>query len=228
MNGPEKPPKRRIWRRIIINTLICSLIGAVAGYFVGRALKQSGAALPFPDWSLAEFASILIGVALLFSAVYTLVATTSVARWKAMVEKQPLKDTADLAIDPAALVEGRRAAWVAAIAGLAVFVPPIAAHAGLDLETRGAVAVVLGGLLALESWINWQLWRDGDELTRTVIAQTGAFCFWVLQLGLFIWAALAKLDLVADVDSWALVTILMGTYLVASVTISVRRGLVNV
>ncbi|MBY0582211.1 MAG: hypothetical protein K2P68_04740 [Sphingomonas sp.] len=50
----------------------------------------------------------------------------------------------------------------------------------------------------------------------------------MLQLGLFIWAALTRLDLVADVDSWTLMTVLMTAYLVVSVTISVRRGLVAV
>lgn len=224
MNGPEAPaPARNLWRRMLIAGAIGAPFGAVAGYFVGRALKR-GTLTPLLDWTLADLFSLLIALTLLISAGYAAWATTSRKRWNEMVEKQP----ADSRVDPAAINSGRRQAWVAALAGILMMAPPIAAHAGLVTEGRAAIAIALGGLLAVQGWINWGLWRDGDELTRTVIAQTGALCFWVLQFCLFIWAALTRLDLVADVDSWTLMTVMMAAYLVVSVTISVRRGLVNV
>lgn len=224
MNGPDAPSTtRNLWRRMLIAGAIGAPIGGVGGYFVGRALKR-GSLVPLLDWTLADLFSLLIALTLLISAGYAAWATTSRKRWNEMVEKQPV----DTEVDPAALVEGRRGALVAALGGLLIMTPPIAAHAGLGTEMRGVVALALGALLLVECAINWKIWKDGDELTRTVTAQTGALCFWVLQLGLFIWAALARLDLVAEVDSWTLMTILMGAYLVTSVTISVRRGLVNV
>lgn len=109
-----------------------------------------------------------------------------------------------------------------------IMVLPIAAMNGFGAQTLGAIAVALFALLAVQSRINWRLWGEGDEVTRAVIAQTGAVCFWVLQLGLFAWAALTKLKLASDVDSWTLMTVLMGAYLIVSVVISTRRGLVNV
>lgn len=224
MNGPDAPATtRNLWRRMLIAGTIGAPIGGVAGYFVGRALKR-GSIVPLLDWTLADLFSLLIALTLLISAGYAAWATTSRKRWNEMVEKQP----ADAVVDPAAIASGRRQAWVAALAGILMLTPPIAAHAGLAMEGRAAIAIALGCLLAVQGWINWGLWRDGDELTRTVIAQTGALCFWVLQLGLFIWAALTRLNLVADVDSWALMTVMMAAYLIVSVTISVRRGLVNV
>ncbi|MBY0305157.1 MAG: hypothetical protein K2W86_08430 [Sphingomonas sp.] len=224
MNGPDAPATtRNLWRRMLIAGTIGAPIGGVAGYFVGRALKR-GSIVALLDWTLADLFSLLIALTLLISAGYAAWATTSRKRWNEMVEKQPV----DTEVDPAALVEGRRGALVAALGGLLIMVPPIAAHAGLGTEMRSVVALALGALLLVECLINWKMWKDGDELARAVIAQTGALCFWVLQLGLFIWAALARLDLVAEVDSWTLMTILMGAYLVTSVTISVRRGLVNV
>lgn len=224
MNGPDAPATtRNLWRRMLIAGAIGAPIGGVAGYFVGRALKR-GSIAPLLDWTLADLCSLLIALTLLISAGYAAWATTSRKRWNEMVEKQ----SADTEVDPAALVEGRRGALVAALGGLLIMIPPIAAHAGLGTEMRSVVAFALGALLLVECLINWKIWKDGDELARAVIAQTGALCFWVLQLGLFIWAALARLDLVAEVDSWTLMTILMGAYLVTSVTISVRRGLVNV
>lgn len=224
MNGPEAPaPLRNLWRRMLIAGAIGAPFGAVTGYFVGRALKR-GSLVPLIDWTLADLFSLLIALMLLISAGYATWATTSRKRWNEMVEKQPT----DSIIDPAAMVEGRRGALVAALGGLLMMIPPIAAHAGLGTEMRGVVALALGALLLAECAINWKIWQDGDELTRAVIAQTGALCFWVLQLGLFIWAALARLDLVAEVDSWTLMTVMMAAYMVVSLTISVRRGLVTV
>ena len=45
------------------------------------------------------------------------------------------------------------------------------------------------------------------------------------RTALFVWAALTRLDLVAEVDSWTLMTVMMGTYLGVSMIISFRRGL---
>lgn len=226
MNAPDAPSGKgrpaSAWRRALTATIISAPIGGVIGYSVGRALKQSGATLP--DLSVADVASVIIGIILLFSAAYAYVATTSPARWNRMVEKQP----ADEPVDPDALRSGRWQALVAALAGIMIITPPIAVQNGFGTQILGAIAAGLFALLAVQSWINWRLWREGDELTRAVIAQTGAICFWVLQLGLFAWATLTKMKLASDVDSWSLMTVLMGAYLIISVVISTRRGLVNV
>ena len=49
----------------------------------------------------------------------------------------------------------------------------------------------------------------------------------MLQLALFAWATLARLRLVADVDSWTLMTVLMGVYLAATTIVQARRGLIR-
>lgn len=226
MNAPDAPSGNdrpaSAWRRALTAMIISAPIGGVIGYSVGRALKQSGT--PLPDLSITDVASVMIGIILLFSAGYAYVATTSPARWNRMVEKQP----ADEPVDPDSLRSGRFQAAVAALAGIMIMTPPIALLNEFGTQALGAIAVGLFVLLAVQSWINWKLWREGDELTRAVIAQTGAICFWVLQLGLFAWAALTKLKLASDVDSWTLVNVLMGAYLIVSVVISTRRGLVTV
>ncbi len=220
MNDHDAAVPRNLIRRILISVIIAAPIGAVAGYFVGRALKKGNFG-PVVDWSLADLFSMMIGLMLLTSGLFVAWAATSSRRWNEMVEKQP----GDAPIDPSAVRQGRRSAAVAAIAGALMLVPPFAAHAGLGADGRWLVAASMALVLALQSWINWQLWRDGDELSRAVIAQTGAVCFWALQLALFVWAALTRLDLVAEVDSWTLMTVMMGTYLGVSMIISFRRGL---
>ncbi len=222
MNVPDPKPKRNPLRRMAIAFLAGLPMGGLAGYFIVPALKRSGTSLPVV--SVADIASIFIGVLLLFAAGYAFFATTSAARWNRLIEKQP----DDEPVDPEELQSGRRQALVGVLASAIYVTPPIAVFAGLAPPLLPAIAAGLFVLLAIESWLNWTLWRDGDELTRTVIAQTGALCFWVLQLGFFIWATLTKLKLASEIDAWSLMTVLMGVYLIASVVISNRRGLVNV
>ncbi len=220
MNTPDRP-KRSPLQRLAVSIAIFAPIGAVAGYFVGRTLKAAEPGGIQFTWTLGELFSVVIAFMLIFSGAVVAYAATSDRRWNRMVEHQ----AADEPVDPAARTSGVRQAWVCVLAGGLMLAPPIAAHLPLGVEARVGIAVAIGLLMVVETWINLKLWRDGDELTRAVIAQTGALCFWSLQLALFGWAALAKLDLVADIDSWTMFTVLMGAYLVASLVISQRRGL---
>ncbi len=221
MNTPDRP-KRSPLQRLAMSIAIFAPIGAVAGYFVGRTLKAAEpGGIPF-TWTLSELFSLVIAFMLIFSGAVVAFAATSDRRWNRMVEHQ----AADEPVDPAARTSGVRQAWVCVLAGGLMLAPPIAAHLPLGVEARVGIAVASGLLMLVETWINLKLWRDGDELTRAVIAQTGALCFWTLQLGLFGWAALAKLDFVPDIDSWTMFTLVMGVYLIASLVIAQRRGLV--
>lgn len=221
MTPPERP-KRSLLQRFAMSIAIFVPIGAMSGYYVGRTLRAAEpGGIPF-TWTLGELFSLVIALMLIFSGAVVAVAATSDRRWNRMVERQ----AADEPVDPAARTSGVRQAWVCVLAGGLMLAPPIAAHIPLGVEARVGIAVAIGLLMVVETWINLKLWRDGDELTRAVIAQTGALCFWTLQLALFGWAALAKLDLVPDIDSWSMFTLVMGVYLIVSVMIAQRRGLV--
>ena len=215
-------PKRSALRRLAFSIAIFAPVGGVTGYFVGRTLKAAEpGGIPF-TWTLSELFSLVIAFMLIFSGAFVAFAATNGRRWNRMVEHQP----ADEPVDPAARTSGVRQALVCGMAGAMMIAPPIAAHIPLGLEVRIAIAVAIGVLLAIQTWFNLKLWRDGDELTRAVIAQTGALCFWMLEFALFGWAALAKLMLVPDIDSWTMFTLLMGVYLIVSMVVAKRRGLV--
>ena len=221
MTPPDRP-KRPALRRLAFSIAIFAPIGAVAGYVIGRKLKAAvPGGVPF-TWTMAEVMSLVIALILIFSGAVAAFAATSDRRWNRIVEHQ----AADEPVDPAARTSGVRQALVCILAGGMMIAPAIAAHIPLSIETRLAIAVAIGLLLAIQTWFNLKLWRDGDELTRAVIAQTGALCFWMLELVLFGWAALAKLMLVPDIDSWTMFTLLMGVYLIVSVVVAQRRGLV--
>ncbi|MBA3879835.1 MAG: hypothetical protein C0500_08985 [Sphingobium sp.] len=225
MTQPEpalNQPRRNNLQRLLISVAIFAPIGAVTGYLLGRALKKAAPGETLTSLTLADGFSLLIAVLLIVSGAVVAFAATSNRRWNSIVEHQP----ADEPVDPAARTAGLRQSLVCILAGGMMMLPPIAAQAGLSVEARGAIAAAIGLLLAFQTWLNLKLWGEGDELQRAVIAQTGALCFWTLQLALFGWAALARLDLVAEVDSWTMFTLLMGVYLIVSLTISQRRGLV--
>jgi len=215
-------PRLTFTRRLLISLLVFAPIGAVAGYVLGRMLKKAAPGGFAVTWTSAEAASLFIAALLVVSGLAIAFAASNDRRWNLMVERQ----APDEPVDPAARTSGVRQALVCILAGAMMMVPPIAAHASLGVETRVAIAGAIALLLAVQSWFNVKLWRDGDELTRAVIASTGAVCFWTLQLLLFGWAALAKLALVAEIDSWTMFTVLMGGYLIASAVIGQRRGLV--
>lgn len=217
----EPSSNRKLLRRIAIAVLIAAPIGGVLGYATGRALKRGNVDV-LRDWSFADLSSLLIALSLIVSAGYVAWAATSARRWNQMVERLPAEEP----LDPAALVNGRRQALVGGLAGVMLALPPIAAHAGLSAEGAALAALGVALLLGVQSWINYRLWRDGDELTRSVIAQSGAACFWLLQLALFAWATLTRLKLMPEVDAWTLVTVMMGVYLLVSFIVSARRGLV--
>lgn len=215
------PPRRFDLRRFAVAVMLFAPIGGGVGYLLGRAFKKAVPGDTLFAWTAGEAVSLLIAAMLIASGLVVAFAATSNRRWNTMVERQP----ADEDVDPAARKGGLRQALVCVLAGAMMVMPPLAVHAGLDVQARAAIGIGIAVVLALQTWLNLKLWRDGDELTRAVIAQTGALCFWTLQLALFAWAALAKLGLVADVDSWTMFTVLMGVYLVASLVIAQRRGL---
>ena len=85
----------------------------------------------------------------------------------------------------------------------------------------GAIAV----LLAAQSIANLMLWRAADEMLRRVMLETSALAFWALQLGLFVYAAAERLELIGTISGWGLTGMLMGVYFIASIVASARRGI---
>lgn len=91
--------------------------------------------------------------------------------------------------------------------------------------SAGAVFSLVVVLLAVQSAANLMLWRAADEMLRRVMVETSALAFWMLQLGLCLYAAAERLGLVAPVDGWSMLAVTLGVYLIASIAASWRRGL---
>lgn len=120
------------------------------------------------------------------------------------------------------IVDIRLQAAVSLLAGVLLLAPPVAMIVGLD---AGWTYLALLAVLAVQSLFNWRLFRDGDEMIRGVMIQSGAVCFWALQGALFLYAAAERLNLVAPLTAWAMLAVLFAAYLVVSMAVTLRRGL---
>lgn len=89
----------------------------------------------------------------------------------------------------------------------------------------GAVFGLVAVMVAVQSAANLMLWRAADEMLRRVMVETSALAFWMLQLGLCLYAAAERLGLVSPVNGWSMLAVTLGVYLIASIAASWRRGL---
>ncbi|RYD66243.1 MAG: hypothetical protein EOP58_05835 [Sphingomonadales bacterium] len=206
------------WRRHAIEAVVGGVIGAGFGFGIASFVDSTG----FDRWTIAELASLGIGFMLFFMGGFALVMSASEQRWRRLVAfRQPGSEPPDRD----SMLAIRRQGVIIALSGPILAAPPVLAHLGLGADARAISAAAVLAALAGQTWLNWRLYRTSDELMRRVSLLAGAVCFWGAQLALFIWATLAKLEIVADVDSWTLLTLVMALYLVVSTWISFRRGL---
>lgn len=222
MTGSHPPvidlTRAQRWRRHAIEAVVGGVIGAGFGFGIASFVDSTG----FDRWTIAELASLGIGFMLFFMGGFALVMSASEQRWRRLVAfRQPGSEPPDRD----SMLAIRRQGVIIALSGPILAAPPVLAHLGLGADARAISAAAVLAALAGQTWLNWRLYRTSDELMRRVSLLAGAVCFWGAQLALFIWATLAKLEIVADVDSWTLLTLVMALYLVVSTWISFRRGL---
>ena len=96
---------------------------------------------------------------------------------------------------------------------------------GTAWATPDVVFGAIAALLAAQSIANLMLWRAADEMLRRVMLETSALAFWAVQLGLFVYAAAERLELIGTISGWGLTGMLMGVYFIASIVASARRGI---
>lgn len=223
MTGSHPPvteplSRKKRWTWHLIEATIGAVFGAAMGFGGAYFVMETGV----ERWTVAEFASLAIALMLLVLGGFMAFMTGNIDRYRKIVAyRQPGSEPADAESLPWL----RRQAYVLMLAGPLLAAPPVVVHLGLTDSARMLAAVVILLVLAFQTWLNWSVFRESDEMVRQVSMIAGAWCFFGLQLALFVWAVLAKLVLVADIDSWTMVTVLMGTYLVASAVIGTRRGL---
>lgn len=194
--SPLRPKEaRRPLWRTLAGIAGLALLGGVTGYLLGGAGRDATGRW---DDEIAMVMAIALTAMALMSAV------VMAARPRDVPKGCGLLQIAVLAL-------------AAAMFALPVFGPRYA--------TPDTIFAVIVGLLVLQSVANLMLWRAADEMLRRIMAETSALAFWALQTALFVYAAAERLGLVEGVTAWGMTGILMGTYIVASMVASVRRGM---
>jgi len=216
--GEEAP---RSFRLVIVMTLLGLLVGAVAGWTIGKLSKAAG--VENVPW--ADVAALGIAISLLTGGLLT--AALSADRRGLAILANPRAPDFSRAVSPPQALFFRLQAAILALAGILLAAPVV-----VEVMFKGrvtqigplAMAGVVAGF-ALQTVLNLALWRRCDEVYRQTIAETGAACFWLLQGVFFLWASGEKLKVVPAVTSWDAVTAMMAIYLLLSLIVASRRGL---
>lgn len=201
--------------------LVRAAVGAVFGLVLGFAAGQFG----LFDWIAQmpgeDIASTVLAALLLLLGLFAIIAASSSDVYRRMAENYQEGDPLD-----GKVLRYLRLNGVGLLLGAALLLaPPLAVRFGYAGDTAIPVAIGLVVLLALQIWLNARVRRDSDELTRAALAEASIASFWLSQLGLFGWAALAKLGLVAEASLWTLMTISVAIYIVVSIVAALRRGM---
>lgn len=201
--------------------LVRAAVGAVVGFVLAFGAGQAG----LFDWLEAlpgeDIASTVLAGMLLLLGLFALVAASSRGLYRRMAENYQEGDPLDAGVLRYLRVSG----VVMLFSALLLLAPPLAVRYGLTGDAAIPVAAGMAALLAVQVWLNLRVMRTSDELSRAAMAQASVASFWLLQLGLFGWAALAKLGLVAEVSLWTLMTISTVIYLTVSIVTAIRRGM---
>lgn len=197
-------------------------VGAPAGFFVGRAIKAAHRTHPL-GWS--EVLSLALAAILLLCGVGLLL--VSLSRSGAAYVADPHGSEPGRTPKPTQIHYFRRQAAVLALAGAMLAVPVAAPLIWPDMSYSARALAWLGlvAVFAAQTWLNLMVWRHSDELIRRATSEGAAVSFWLLQALLFLYAAAEKLRLAPALTSWDSITVLMGLYLILSITVAWRRGL---
>lgn len=190
--------------------LIYAALGAVCGGLFARFMKTHAEALAW-----ADVVALIVALVALGSGLIVLGASTSRKTCARMMKLDDLPG-------PLEMLTFRLQGLVLVLAGLLMAAPVVPDFAPVSPE-----ALYLGVLVvfALQTVGNLFIWFKGDELIRRVVVETGAASFWVLQGGLFLYAAAERLGLVEALTAWQATAVMMCVYVLTSVVVTVRRGL---
>ncbi len=213
----DSEPIPRPLRRLGVRMVIGAACGAPIGYLLGWTHALDG----FKHWSPENLAGMLLAALMLATALIVGWAGTSPARMRRLAGP---RDAAE-PLDANALLQARKQALVLLATGVALAIPPLAQELGWSDTIRQAG---LAGIVALTLFSGWQtfaLWRASDELARAVIVSAGAATYFLAGTALFLWASAAKMALLPDLGSWAVMLAFTVCSLVCSVTLQIRRGM---
>lgn len=215
MKSPSLSPAS--WPRWVRAFAFGALFGVI-GYGVGAWLaKVAPGGFGLTDKALrwSDLLAMLAAFALIGGAILAFATSFNAKRLGRMYN---LEGDAS----PEEMVQARFQSLVFGFSGVILVLPVGFSLVGVS-PALGVGAIAL--LLVLHTVMNVRVYRQADELLRRAVMETAAVTFFAGQLALFMWAAAERLGAAPPITAWDIYAVLMALYLVASVWISVRRGL---
>lgn len=205
------------WPRWVRALAFGALFGVV-GYGVGGWLaKVAPGGLGLIDKSLrwSDLLAMLVAFALIGGAILAFITSLNAKRLGRMYN---LEGDAS----PEEMAQARFQSLVFGFSGVILALPVGFSLTGVS---PGLGVGAIGLLLVLHTVMNVRVYRQADELLRRAVMETAAVTFFAGQLMLFVWAAAERLSVAPPITAWDIYAVLMALYVVASLWISVRRGL---
>ncbi|MBI1687064.1 hypothetical protein [Caulobacter hibisci] len=218
MNAEPQPSK--VSPRLL-RILIFAAVAAPVGYGLGHWMKRGAWTIHLPP---SDALTLVLASVLVLSGL--IVMATAANR---MALGKRINGEAGRAATPDQVRFYVGQGGVMLLAGVMLAAPPLAVALFNPLSPLLASAVMTGliALFLLQTVGNIGLWMRCDELMRRVMAETAAVSFVLLQGLLFLWAAGEKLALLPAMTLWDAFNVTMIGYLVISVLVGWRRGLVE-
>jgi len=213
MDSVKTDTTRRFWRNLAVQFVLGAIAGAAAVIVLERWVSQA-------DFGDANEAGLLIGALLLYLGAVIAFASAKPARAAKMMG-QSLEPGEDFSAETSSL---RLQAVVTILAGVELML----LSWRTDMLTGPARDLLVAGLamlVAVQTWLNYRLWRHGDEFFRRLIVDTSVITFVVMQFLLFACAVGTRFGLMDEPSVLEIYVTLMAVYLVAGFFAGTRRGL---
>jgi hypothetical protein len=193
-----------------------ALTGAVFGFCFGWLFIEYVDLQVFDALRWSDLVALVVALMLVAGGLSVLAASRNGRALAAVT-------SADAPAGPSEIRDMRLQAVVMIGSGLLLSAPIAATLAGNPAPVLTLIAIAV--VFAAHTAMNLSLWRRGDEMIRRVILEAGAMAFWIGQAALFAWAAAERLSVAPTLTAWDILVVVMGLYLVCSMTVGLRRGL---
>lgn len=201
----------------VVRGVIGLILGGLAGAGAVRLLETLHVSLKGMPWS--DFMAFLLG--LMFFVLGAITMAVSASRKYLAQEIQSEDKTM-----PATNEEVRSfrlqglTLLLAGVMLLALVAAPgtLKTHPDANIGIFGTIVV----LFVAQSFVNYRIWMESDEFVRAMMLQLATMTFWIVQSGIFLWAAAEHLHLVRAATSWEIANVLFFCYLIVSFVVAIR------
>jgi large-conductance mechanosensitive channel len=218
--------RAEISRKSLIGIGLGGLAGAAVGYGL---MTWTMKIVPPRSLTWSDFVALTVGFALVPIGIFMACLSVNRKQLAKALEGpiHPHAETSDNSVQPATNAEVKQAvaqAVVLILAGVLLLVPVLAqGQIKANALLAGYFYAGIFVLFVVQSIMNIQLWRTGDEFFRRTLLIISAVTFAIGQSILFLYAAAERMHLLPAINSWDVITLLLSLYLLVNFFVGLRQ-----